>query len=230
MALLIDWIPRPRLRNSTYITAVIADDNEFYQHYDSDNCSDKSSSSGDDSGCFRYLFCHNLDDSSLLARILKPVRWMMNSSTTAHSPPNGANNHWWCIPKCCCCGHHSWFTKCLENDRASSWNSDEDSDIECRLGFRNENAIVTATAGVSPPQQLQYRLQSIHVNRNPSFVNRRHEKHRQPKRKYQDEERRTRFFWLGASFEIFIVLLVCLLALLNAVSFNTTIISYCYYV
>lgn len=223
MALLIDWIPRPRLRSPTYITAVISDDDEYYQHYDSDNCSDKSCSSCDDGRCFRHLLsCHNFDDSSLLARIFKPFRWTLNSTTTAHSTSNGVNNRRWCIPKCCCCNsHHSWFTKCLENDGASSWNSDEDSDIECRLGFRNENAIVTGTTGVSPPQQLQNRphhSQSIHVNRNYSYVNRRHEKHRRPKRKYQDEERRTRFFWLGASVEIFVVLLVCLLALLNAVS------------
>lgn len=227
MALLIGWIPRPKLHSSTYSTAVFADDDEYYHHYDSDDNDSDSSSNSDGGGrCLtRFLICRPPSSCSLLARMLKPFRSESNTTISTRSPPENNNSWKWFTVKWCRCircpGRHSWFTSCFDNERASTWISSDDSDIESRLGFRNENAIMASTAGVSPPQpqpqqQLQTRLQhSQPINKN---TNRQRQRHRRLIRKYQDEERRTWFFWLAACSELIVVLLVCLLALLNAVS------------
>lgn len=146
------------------------------------------------------------------------------------SPLEIGGNRRWCTFQWCRCNRcqnrHSWFSPCLDNDLAPSWISSDDSDIESRLGFRNENAIMASTAGTSPPQQLQNRLQSSHPINSSHSSGRLNRQHTRLRRKYQDEERRTWFFWLIAGSEMFVVLLVCLLALLNAVSFITTTIYY----
>lgn len=224
MALLIDWVPRPKFQSTIYTTAIIADDEEYFHHYDSDNNhSDSSSSDQSSSGCLNHLrICHRTRNCSLLGWLLKPFKRKSNTATPTRSPQDIVSNRRWCTVQWCRCsrcqGRHSWFSPCLDNDVAPSWISSDDSDIESRLGFRNENAIMASTAGISPPQQLQNRLQHSHPinsNRSPGRLNRRHSR---LKRKYQDEERHAWFFWLIACSEMLVVLLVCLLALLNAVS------------
>lgn len=220
MALLIGWIPHPRFNSTIYATATIDDDNEYYHHYDSDN-NDSDSSSSSDNGCklfTRLLFCHPHSSCSIMARIFKPFRSRTNTMMTPRSQQlDNSDSQWWCITKWCCCyGRHSWFTCCIDNDEASSCMSSEDSDIESRLGFRNENAIMAA--GVSPPQhQLQNRQKSQPINQSHN-INRRFRQRKLLTRKYQDEKRRTWFYWLSAAGEVLVLLLVCLLALLNAVS------------
>lgn len=223
MALLIGWISHPKLQSSTYIAAIIADDDEYYQHYDSDNNDSDSSSSSDSSGgCLdRLLVSNNSNNCIGLSWILKLFQWKKNIAMTTRNTPSDNENRQWCFPKWCCCSiHHSWFTWCLGNDRTSSIISSDDSDIESRLGFRNEHAVMATTSGASLSQQLQNRSQYLHQNNmNSNYTARRfHQKHTQLKRKYQDEERHTWFFWIAACNEVFVVLLICLLALLNAVS------------
>lgn len=224
MALLIDWIPRPKFQSTVYTTAIIADDEEYFHHYDSDNnYSDSSSSDQGSGGCLSHLrISHRARSCSLLGWLFKPFKQESNTTMPTRSPQNVVGNRrWytfqWC--RCSCCqGRHSWFSPCPDTDVVPSWISSDDSDIESRLGFRNENAIMASTAGTSPPQQLQNRLQhSLPINNshNPGRLNIRHSRLR---RKYQDEERRAWFFWLIACSEMVVVLLVCLLALLNAVS------------
>uniref|UniRef100_A0A2S2R2A2 adenylate cyclase n=1 Tax=Sipha flava TaxID=143950 RepID=A0A2S2R2A2_9HEMI len=231
MALLIDWIPRPTLHSSTYSTAIFADDDEYYHHYDSDNNDSDSSYNSDGGGrCLtRFLICHHPGSCSFLARIFKPFRSESNTTISTRSPLEN-NNSWkwlpvkWC--RCCqCYGRHSWFTSCFDNEGVSSGVSSDDSDIESRLGFRNENAIMASTAGVSPPPPQQQQNQLQHAQPLNINTNRQRQRHRRLMRKYQDEERRTWFFWLGACSELIVVLLVCLLALLNAVSMLTMIFS-----
>jgi len=229
MALLIDWIPRPQFRSTAYLTAIIADDEEYYRHYDSDNNDSDSSSSNrsaSSGGCLRRLFIRDHPrNCSLFAWLSKPFRCRTNTTTTNRSPLDNSDNQRRCTAKwyhCCRCrGHYGWFTWCLDNNETSSWISSDDSDIESRLGFRNENAIImAATAGILPPQQLQNRLQfpqTINVNNSHNVGRLQQQHHSQLRRKYQDEERHTWFFWLAACSEMFIILLVCLLALLNAV-------------
>jgi len=230
MALLIDWIPRPRFCSTAYTTAIIADDEEYYQHYDSDSYDSDSTctSTPSSSGCLRRLFiCDRPRNYSLFAWLSKPFRWGTNTTMMNRSPPDDCNSQQRCTAKwyhCCRRGHYGWFTWCLDNDETPSWISSDDSDIESRLGFRNENAIImAATAGILPPQQLQNRLhhpQTINV-KNSHNTGRLHQRHSQLRRKYQDEERHTWFFWLAACSEMFVILLVCLLALLNAVRLFT---------
>lgn len=219
MALLIGWIPRPRLQSMTYLAATIADDNEYYHHYDaSNNDSDSSSSSESGGGCLsRLLICQRPKNSSVIGQIFKPFQWRTNNTGTTRNPLNDNDNQRWCILKWLnCCYHcHSWFTWCSYNNRESSRVSSDDSDIESRLGFRNEHAVMATTSGISPPQQLQNRL----LYPQPSNNHRRlRQRQMRLKRKYQDEERHTWFFWIAACNEVFVVLLICLLALLNAVS------------
>lgn len=227
MALLIDWVPRPRFLSTTYTASIIADDYEYYHHYDSDNndsdCSISSDSSG---GCFRrLLICNGPGSCSFLALLLKPFRQESNTvTTTRRSPPEDNNSQCWFFSKWCRCYHchgsHGWFTGCLDTDDTVSWISSEDSDIESRLGFRNENAIMAASVGASHPQQLLNRSQHSQPN-NIRSSHRSNQFNGRQKRKYQVEGRRSWFFWLVACSEIFVVLLVCLLALLNAVSIIT---------
>lgn len=222
MALLIDWIPRPRFLSSSYTASIIADDFEYYHHYDSDNndsdCSISSDSSG---GCFRrLLICNGSGSRSFLALLLRPFRKESNTvTTTRHSPPDDNDSRCWFFSKWCRCyhchGNHSWFTGCLDTDDTVSWISSEDSDIESRLGFRNENAVMAAASvGASQSQQLHNRPQHSRLNN----ISRSNQFNRRQKLKYQVEGRRSWFFWLVACSEICVVLLVCLLALLNAVS------------
>lgn len=233
MALLIDWIPRPTLHSSTYSTAIFVDDEEYYHHYDSDNNDNDSDSSYSSDGGGRclthFLICHHSSSCSFLARIFKPFRSESNTTISTRSPLENNNSWKWLTVKwyrCChCYGRHSWFTSCFENEGASSGISSDDSDIESRLGFRNENAIMASTAGVSPPpQQQQNQLQYVQTHN--INTNKQRQRHRRLLRKYQDEERRTWFFWLSACSELIVVLLVCLLALLNAVSIFTIIFQY----
>jgi len=224
MALLIDWIPRPRFYSTTYATAIIADDDEYYHHYDSDNNdSDASSSSNGDDKCLRRFFICHPSRYSLFAWLLKPFQCRTKSVMTTRNHLDNSDGWRKCSLKWCRCYRlHSWFTCCLNNEGASSCMSSDDSDIESRLGFRNENAIMAATSRASPLQQ-QNRLQhsqpiNINSNYKNSLLRRRH---RQLKRIYQDEERRTYFYWICASCELIVVLLICLLALLNAVSVTT---------
>lgn len=229
MALLIGWIPRPRFYSTIYAAATIDDDDEYYHHYDSDN-NDSDSSSSSDNGCklfTRLFFCHRPGSYSLTTRVLKPFRNRTNTLMTPRSQQlNNNDNKWWCIAKWCCCSGHSWFACCIDNDEASSCISSEDSDIESRLGFRNENAVMAA--GVSPPQhQLQNRLQKSQPTDHSHNTNQRIRQRKRLTRKYQDEKRRTWFYWLSAAGEVFVLLLVCLLALLNAVSISFSI--YCYF-
>lgn len=223
MALLIDWIPRPKFQSTVYTTAIIADDEEYFHHYDSDNnYSDSSSSDQGSGGYLSHLrISHRARSCSLLGWLFKPFKQECNTAIPTRNPHDLGNRRWctiqWC--RCSCCQRrHSWFSPCSDNDVVPSWISSDDSDIESRLGFRNENAIMASTAGISPPQQLQNRLQhSLPINnsRSPGRLNQQHSRLR---RKYQDEEKRVWFFWLIASSEMVVVLLVCLLALLNAVS------------
>lgn len=218
MALLIGWISHPKLQSSTYIAAIIADDNEYYQHYDSDNNDSDSSSSSDSSGgCLdRILVSNNSNNSAGLNWILKLFQWKKNTVMTTRNTLSDNENRGWC----CFSIHHNWFTWCLGNNRTSSITSSDDSDIESRLGFRNEHAVMATTSGASLSQQLQNRSQYPHQNNiNTNYTARRlHQKRTRLKRKYQDEERHTWFFWIAACNEVFVVLLICLLALLNAVS------------
>lgn len=221
MALLIDWIPRPRFYSITYATAIIADDDEYYRHYDSDNNdSDASSSSNDNDKCLKGFFICHPSRYSLFAWLLKPFKCRANTAMTTRNHLQNSDGWPKCSFKWCrCYGLHSWFTCCLNNESASSYMSSDDSDIESRLGFRNENAIMAGTARASPLQQ-QNRLQHsqpININNtyNKNLLRRRH---RQLKRIYQDEEKRTYFYWICACCEVIVVLLICLLALLNAVS------------
>lgn len=232
MALLIGWISHPKLQSSTYIAAIIADDDEYYQHYDSDNNDSDSSSNSDSSGgCLdRLLVSNNSNNCTSLSWILKLFQWKKNTVITTRNTLSDNQNHRWCFPKwCCCSNHHRWFTRCLGNDKTSSIMSSDDSDIESRLGFRNEHAIMATTSGASLSQQLQNRSQYSHQNNiNSNHTTRGlHQRHTRLKRKYQDEERHTWFFWIAACNELFVVLLICLLALLNAVSINMTT-YYCY--
>lgn len=230
MALLIGWITHPKLQSSTYIAAIIADDNEYYQHYDSDNNDSDSSSSSDSSdGCLnRLLVSNNSNNCTGLGWILKLFQWKKNTAMTTRNTLGDNENRRWCFPKWCCSIHHSWFTWCLGNDRTSSIISSDDSDIESRLGFRNEHAVMATTSGTSLSQQLQNRSQYSHQNNNSNYSARRlHQKRTRLKRKYQDEERHTWFFWIAACNEVFVVLLICLLALLNAVSNIMTTYYYC---
>lgn len=221
MALLIGWLSQPSLKSTSYIAATIADDNEFYLHYDSDNYdSDSSSDSDVGSRCFdHFLNCHYF--SSMLSWMFSPFQSATNSVVTTRNPLDNNAVKWWHFAKwcrCCCCysQHNSWFTKCLDNNRVSSYVSSDDSDIESRLGFRNEHAMMAAAVGPSAPQQLQFpQPNNINTSYNSGHLRR---KHLRLKRKYQDEERHTWFFWLAACSEVFVVLLICLLALLNAVS------------
>lgn len=232
MALLIDWIPRPRFCSTAYSAAIVADDEEYYQHYDSDNNdSDSSNTNADSSGCLRHLFVCNRpsNNCSLFSWLSKPFKWGTNTTMTNRNALDDSDSQRRCTAKwyhCCRCrDHFGWFTWCLDNDETSSWVSSDDSDIESRLGFRNENAIImAATAGIFPPQQ-QNRLQHTKTNNinNNHNTGRLHHRRRQLRRKYQDEERHTWFFWLAACSEMFVILLVCLLALLNAVRLLITI-------
>lgn len=223
MALLIDWIPRPKFYSTTYATAIIADDDEYYHHYD-DNDSDTSiSSNGDDKYLNRLFVCHP-GRYSLFAWLLKPFQSRTNTTMTTHNHLDNGGSWRKCYFKWCrCYGRHSWFT-CSNNERASSCMSSDDSDIESRLGFRNENAIV-ATAARTSPSRHQNRLQrSQPINSyNNNLLRRRH---RHLKRIYQDEEKRTYFYWTCACCELIVLLLICLLALLNAVSVITFTTSY----
>jgi len=228
MAVLIGWISRPRFQSTTYTAAIIADDDEFYHHYDSDNndSDSYSSSDGGDGFLSRLTTCNSSNSCSLLEIIFKSFRCGTNNMVTTRSPPDNNDRRWWCFAKWCrCCHkHHRWFSWCLSKNGESTWMSSDDSDIESRLGFRNEHAVL-ATAGMSPPQQeLQNRPHNSQLNDiNSNLRTRRiHPRHIQMKRKYQDEERHTWFFWLAACSEVFVVLLICLLALLNAVSIIIT--------
>lgn len=221
MALLIGWIPRPKFRSNIYVATIITEDDEYYNHYDSDNYSDSSSSSDNDRSCLKHLLvCHLPNSCLLLTWILKPFRWTISIIMPNRSSLDNDDNHRQSSPKwyhvCHCYGNHSWFTWCSNDNRASSWMSSDDSDIECRLGFRNENAVIAAV----PQSQLQKRFQhsqSLNINRNHS-INRPRQRRRRIKQKYEDQERRTRFFWISACSEMLVLLLVCMLALLNAVS------------
>lgn len=228
MALLIGWIFRPKFHSNLYTAAIIIEDDEYYKHYDSDNYSDCSSNSDEDSSCLRHLLVCYLPNTCLLFTwIFKPFRWAINAVMPNHSSLDNGDSlqqrtpTWYHI--CHCNGNHSWFTWCSDNNRTSSWVSSDDSDIECRLGFRNENAVMAATAGI-PPSQLPNRFQqsqSININKNHS-ISRTRQRHRRSKQNYEDQERRTRFFWLSACSEMFVLLLICVLALLNAVSIMFT--------
>lgn len=214
MALLIDWIPRPRFYSTTYATAIIADDDEYYHHYDNNDSDTSSSSNGDDKCLRRFFVCHP-SRYSLIAWLLKPFQCRTNTVMATHNHLDNGDGWKKCYFKWCrCFGRHNWFTCCLNNERASSCMSSDDSDIESRLGFRNENAIMAATARTSPPRQ-QTRLQHSQPiqSHNNNLLRRRH---RHLKRIYQDEERRTYFYWTCACCELIVVLLICLLALLNA--------------
>jgi len=224
MALLIDWIPRPKFYSTTYATAIIADDDEYYHHYDSDNNdSDTSNSSNSDDKCSKRVFYCHPDKYPLFAWLLKPFRCRTNAVITSRNHLDNDSGWRKCFFKWCRCnGCHSLLTCCLKNERASSCMSSDESDIESRLGFRNENAIMAATARRSPSHQ-QNRLQrsqpmNINNRNNNNLLRRRH---RQLKRIYQDEEKRTCFYWICACCELIVVLLICLLALLNAVSVIT---------
>lgn len=218
MALLIDWVPRPRFYSTTYATAIMADDDEYYHHYDSDdNDSDASNYSSGDDKCLRRFFVCSSGRYSFFSWLLKPFRCKTNNGMATRNHLDGRQK---CFFKWCrCCGRHSWYSCCFNNEGASSYMSSDDSDIESRLGFRNENAIMVATARTSPPQQ-QNRLQhslpiNINSNHKKNLLRRRR---RQLKRIYQDEERRTCFYWTYACCELIVLLLICLLSLLNAVS------------
>lgn len=223
MALLIGWIRRPKFHSNLYTAAIIIEDDEYYNHYDSDNYSDCSSSSKRGRSCLRHLLvCYFPKSCLLLTWIFKPFRWTINAVMPNRRSLDNGDTHqqstrtWYNIFHCN--GNHSWFTWCTDNNRTSSWMSSDDSDIECRLGFRNENAVMAATAG-APSSQLQNRFQNsqpININRNHSIS--RTQQHRQPKKNYEDQERRTKFFWLAACSEMLVLLLICVLALLNAVS------------
>lgn len=225
MALLIDWVHPPRVRSNTYVTAIMADDNEYYQHYDSDHYSDSSENS-DNIGCLRPITdCCCPNRCWLFTWFLKPFQWL--TSTTENPLDDNNSRRWWCTPGLCRCGHR-WPTWCCNNESRSSWISSDESDIESRPGFRNQNAILASTSGVSSSHHLQNRLQhsqTVSINRNSHKTSSRmHQRRRRPNRKYQDEMRCTGFFWLSACCEMFVVLLVCLMALLNAVSLINTII------
>lgn len=227
MALLIDWIPRPRFYSTTYATAIIADDDEYYHHYDN-NDSDTSSSSNGEDKCLRRFFVCRPGRYSLFAWLLKPFQCGSNTTMTSRNHLDNGDGWRKCYFKWCrCYGRHSWFTCCLNNQRASSCMSSDDSDIESRLGFRNENAIMAATARTSPSRQ-QIRLQNSQpININNSYNNNLlRRRHRHLKRIYQDEERRTYFYWICACCELIVILLICLLALLNAVSVIAITTSY----
>lgn len=217
MALLIDWIPRPRFYSTTYATAIIADDDEYYHHYDNIDSDTSSSSNGDDKCLRRFFVCHP-GRYSLFAWLLKPFQCRTNTAMTTRNHLDNGDGWRKCYFKWCrCYGRHSWFTCCLNNQRASSCMSSDDSDIESRLGFRNENAIMAATTRTSPPRQQIRRQHSQPINMNNSYNNNLlRRRHRHLKRIYQDEERRTYFYWTCACCELIVVLLICLLALLNA--------------
>lgn len=224
MALLIDWVHPPRVHSNTYITAIIADDNEYYQHYDSDHYSDSSNSSDNSVGCLRPIIdCCCPNRCLLLTWFLKPFQWLTNTIVTTENPLDDNNSQRWWFTTGFCNSDHRWPPWCLNNNRRSSWMSSDDSDLESKPGFRNENAMLASSSGVSSSQHPQNRLQhsqTININRNSNKTrNRMHQRmRRRPKRKYRDEMRCTGFFWLSACCEMFVVLLVCLLALLNAVS------------
>jgi len=224
MALLIDWIPRPKFYSTTYATAIIADDDEYYHHYDNNDSDTSISSNGDDQYLSRFFVCHP-GRYSMFAWLLKPFQGRKNTAMT--TPNHSDNGDSWpkCYFKWCRChGRRSWFTCCLNNERASSGISSDDSDIESRLGFRNENAMMAATARTSSSrhQNRPQRSQPIRSYNN-NLLRRRH---RHLKRIYQDEEKRTYFYWTCACCELIAVLLICLLALLNAVSVRTITTSY----
>ncbi|VVC26042.1 Hypothetical protein CINCED_3A010240 [Cinara cedri] len=227
MALLIDWIPLPKVHSNTYTTAIITDDNDYYQHYDSDHYSDNSYSSHSSVGCLRHIIdCCCPNRCLLLTWFFKPFQWLNNSIiTTENTLDDNNSRRWWFIPSFCH-SDHRWPTWCLNNNSRSSWISSDESDIENRPGFRNENAILASTSGLSSSQHLQNRLQhsqTININRRSHKTSSRNK--RRPKRNYQDEMRCTGFFWLSACCEMFVVLLVCLLALLNAFTCEPVIIT-----
>ncbi|XP_025196837.1 uncharacterized protein LOC112595752 [Melanaphis sacchari] len=219
MALLIGWIPRPKFYSTTYATAIIADDDEYYHHYDSDNNdSDASSSSNSDDKCFKRFFVCHASRYSLFAWLLKPFQCRTDTVMTTRNHLDNSDGWRKCSFKWCrCYGIRSWFTCCSNNEGASSCISSDDSDVESRPGYRNENAIMAATARASSLQQQNRFQHSQPININNSYNNNLlRRRHRQLKRIYQDEERRTYFYWICACCELIVILLICLLALLNA--------------